>query len=108
MNTEIWIAIIGILSTIVGSFCSWFFTKKKYNADVDAQTISNLSDAVKVYKQICDDTKEEMKQYREEVIKLRGDFIDVMKAVCLNLTCPNRVTGTFEQVKETINTENNK
>ena len=35
MNTEIIIAIIGILSTVLSSFTTYFFTRRKYNSEVD-------------------------------------------------------------------------
>lgn len=39
MSTEIIIALIGVLSTIVSSAATFIFTKRKYNAEVDASVI---------------------------------------------------------------------
>ena len=39
MSTEIIIALIGVFSTIVSSWTTWFLTRKKYNSEVDQNLI---------------------------------------------------------------------
>lgn len=42
MSSELVIALIGILSTIVSGWTSWFFARKKYNSEVDNNLIENM------------------------------------------------------------------
>jgi len=42
MNTEIVIALIGIIATGFSSVLTYILTKRKYNAEVDKQVIENL------------------------------------------------------------------
>ena len=46
MNTEIIIALIGILYTVISSWVSWFLTRRKYNSEVDNTTIQNVSESL--------------------------------------------------------------
>ena len=39
MSTEIIIALIGVFSTIISSWTTWFLTRKKYNSEVDQNLI---------------------------------------------------------------------
>lgn len=42
---ETWIAVIaGAITTFVSSFTTWFFTKRKYNAEVDNNVITNMQE----------------------------------------------------------------
>lgn len=49
--------IIGIISTIVASFCTWFFSRKKYNAEVNSQDISNMKESLDFYNKLVDSNK---------------------------------------------------
>lgn len=77
---ETWIAILGgALTTIISSFSAWFFTKKKYNAEVDNNLISNMQESLEFYKSLADDNKsrleavlQENAELRKEIAELRG------------------------------------
>ena len=52
---ETWVAILGgILSTIISGFSGWFFTKRKYNAEVDNNLINNMQESLEFYKSLAD------------------------------------------------------
>lgn len=43
MNLEILITgCIGLITTLVSGWASWFFTRKKYNTEVDNNLINNM------------------------------------------------------------------
>ena len=77
---ETWIAILGgLLATLVSGFSSWFFTKRKYNTEVDANLIKNMQDSLDFYKSLADDNKarlevvlKENEDLRREVSELRS------------------------------------
>ena len=71
MNTEIIIALIGIFSTVLSSWTTWFFTRKKYNSEVDQNLIQNMKESLDFYKQLSDDNRSRL----EEVLK-RNDELE--------------------------------
>lgn len=78
---EIWIAIIGIFSTIASGFASWFFTKRKYNAEVDNNLISNMQDSLEFYKALADDNKQRLDEVLSENADLRQQVTDLREQV---------------------------
>ena len=77
-----WIAIIGgVISTIVTGFSSWFFTKKKYNAEVDNNLITNMQDSLEFYKALADDNKARLDEVLSENADLRKQVADLREQV---------------------------
>ena len=84
-----WIAIIGgIITTFLSGFSSWFFAKKKYNAEVDNNLITNMQDSLEFYKALADDNKarwdevlSENAELREEVSNLREQVANLTSAL---------------------------
>lgn len=100
---------IGIVSTIVSGWTSWFFTRKKYNTDIDSQLIQNMKESLEFYKKLSDDNKlrlddvlkrnEELERrdekLEEEVRQLRNQMINLMGQICLDLSCKIRQKEIF-------------
>lgn len=113
MNTEIIIAIIGILSTVLSSFTTYFFTRRKYNSEVDQNLIQNMKESLDFYKQLSDDNRSRLEEVlarneelerrndrlEEEVKKLRDQMFILMNQICLDLTCKIRQNGTETRKK---------
>ena len=57
MNSEIIIALIGVVTTIAGSWVSYFFTRKKYYSEVDSTVIENMKQSLEFYTKLSDDNK---------------------------------------------------
>ena len=69
---ETWIAILGgVITTIVSSFASWFFTKRKYNTEVDANLTNNMQESLEFYKALADDNKQRLEAVLQENADLR-------------------------------------
>lgn len=97
MSNELLIALIGVVATFISGFTSWFFTRKKYNSEVDNTVINNLKDAVNTYKLICDDNKRTIEEYikskdklEDEIKDLRKQVNELMMSICYDLTCSAR------------------
>lgn len=97
MSNELLIGLIGVVSTFISGFTSWFFTRKKYNSEVDNTVINNLKEAVNTYKLICDDNKRTIEEYikgkdqlEEEIRDLRKQVNELMMSICYDLTCSAR------------------
>ena len=73
-----WIAIIGgIVTTIASSFVSWFFAKRKYNAEVDNHLITNMQESLTFYKTLVDDNKVRLESVLQENMELRKEINEV-------------------------------
>ena len=104
ISNELLIGIVGIVSTVIGSWASWFFTRKKYNSEVDNTVISNLQEAVNTYKIICDDLRNNLKttlennaaimeknnKLEDEIRDLRKQVNELTMSICYDLTCSAR------------------
>lgn len=86
---DTWIAILGgVIATIVSGFSSWFFTKKKYNAEVDNNLINNMQESLEFYKALADDNKARLEdvlnenaELRKEISELRGQVDKLTSAL---------------------------
>ena len=75
---DTWYAIIGgIVTTIASSFVSWFFAKRKYNAEVDNHLISNMQESLEFYKALADDNKVRLESVLQENAELRKEIGEV-------------------------------
>lgn len=112
MNNEILIGFIGVVSTFLSGFTSWFFTRKKYNSEVDSTVISNLREALNVYKDISDDNTKRLNEallqnqqkderianLESEVRELRNQMFELMNNICYDLSCAYRMKLPKEQM----------
>lgn len=97
MTTEVIIALIGVLSTITGSWTSWFFARKKYNSEVDNNLIENMQKSLEFYKKLSDDNKERLDEVlkrnedlESQVEQLRNQVFSLMQTMCIDMTCEYR------------------
>ena len=79
---ETWRAILGgAIATILSGFTSWFFAKRKYNAEVDNNLISNMQESLEFYKALADDNKQRLEEVLAENADLRGQVADLREQV---------------------------
>ena len=97
MNSEILIALIGVVTTIVGSWTSYFFTRKKYYSEVDSTVIENMKQSLEFYTKLSDDNKARLEealkrneQLEGEIRELRKQVNELMMSICYDLTCSAR------------------
>lgn len=109
--SELVIALIGLISTVVSGWASWFFARKKYDSEVDNNLIENMQKSLDFYKQLSDDNKTRLehvlKQNEElskEVADLRKQVFELMASICYNTTCALRE----KQPKKVITKKNKK
>lgn len=103
MSTEIWIALIGSSTTIMGSIVSWLLAKKKYYAEAENNIIQNMENSLEFYQKLSDDNRARLEEMAErnkaleiEVQELRKQMLNLTLNICMDLTCANRVR---EQIK---------
>lgn len=112
MSAEIWIALIGSSTTIIGSIISWLLAKKKYYVDTENSIIQNMENSLEFYKKLSDDNRARLEEMAErnkalelEVQELRKQMLNLTMNICLDLTCANRVR---EQIKRRNSNGKNK
>lgn len=106
---------IGLLTTLISGWTSWFFARKKYNSEVDGNLIANMKESLEFYKQLSDDNKKRLDEalkrsdyLEEEVKELRKQVLNLMTIMCTDLSCQLRkgdcknIIGNGTGIKENI------
>lgn len=90
-------AIIGIAVSFTSAWVSWFFTRKKYSAEVDENVIHNMNESLEFYKKLSDDNRSRLdlmiknnEELEEEMKDLRKQVNVLMTYMCTDLTCQLR------------------
>lgn len=72
--SDITIALVGLFCTTVSSIVTFVLTKKKYNSEVEAQQIKNMSDSFTVQSKIMKETIDLQNQKIEALQKENEDL----------------------------------
>lgn len=105
---------IGLITSIASAWTSWFFARKKYNAEVDHNVIENMKEVLEFYKQLCNDNKtrieeslercstleEELSEANTEIVSLRKQMLDLTMNICMDLTCKVRQRDLHKPTKK--------
>lgn len=57
----------------LGAFVSWIFGRKKENVEVQASEINNVQEAIKIWKDMAQELKEEVAELKEKVEQLTSE-----------------------------------
>nr|DAN48107.1 MAG TPA: holin [Crassvirales sp.] len=117
VSNEVIIAVIGVISTIISGWVSWFFSRKKYDSEVDSVLIENMKHSLEFYKSLADDNKErllelqennddlrrEVNELRTQVFKLMAQIYDASgDSTILSTTVKKRVKNEHRSNKKTF------
>lgn len=88
---------IGLFTSIISAWTSWFFARKKYNTEVDSNYIKNLQEAITTYDSITSHNKTEIEylmkkndELEKEVSELRKQLFGLAMNICMNFSCKAR------------------
>lgn len=88
---------IGLITTIVSGWTSWFFARKKYDSEVDSNLINNMRESLDFYEKLSTDNRERLEEalkrnaeLEQEVKELRKQMFNLMSSICTDLTCQLR------------------
>lgn len=88
---------VGIITTVIGGWTSWFFARRKYNSEVDNNLIENMQQSLEFYKKLSDDNKNRLDEVlkrnaelKQEIGDLRKQMFSLMNSICTDLTCQLR------------------
>lgn len=107
-TNEILIGSIGIVSTAASGFFSWFFTKRKYYAEVDGNLIENMQKSLDFYINLVEDNKARLEEVLErnnelerrdtvlesEVKELKVQLEEIKNNYCKDSNCNKRLKYT--------------
>ena len=100
---------VGLVTTVVSGWTSWFFARKKYNTEVDSNEIENLKKSLEFYESIVKDNNKKLQFYidlaegnRIEVYRLKGVIHRLLNNSCLDNGCIKRKFYTEEQIREIL------
>ena len=99
---------IGIVTTIASGWASYFFTRKKYNSEVDLNLIEKMQGSLDFYmklsednKRILDETLDKLEESEKrnnalenEIRELRNQVFTLMTQICTDLSCNVRKSYT--------------
>lgn len=88
---------VGIITTVISGWTSWFFARRKYNSEVDNNLIENMQQSLEFYKKLSDDNKNRLDgvlkrnaELEQEIKDLRKQMFSLMNSICTDLTCQLR------------------
>lgn len=88
---------VGLLTTIISSWTTWFFARRKYNSEVDSNLINNMKESLDFYEKLSTDNRERLEEVlkrnaelEQEVEELRKQLFNLMSSICTDLTCQLR------------------
>ena len=67
-------AVVGIITTFASGWTAWFFTRKKYNAEVDNSLLENLQKSLDFYRNLSDDNRQRLETMLERDSKLEEEY----------------------------------
>lgn len=73
--------VIGIISTIVSSCTTWFFSRRKYNAGVEHDKIENMESSLGFYDKLSDSNQKTLSRLLKESEDLVKYNISLLKEV---------------------------
>ena len=84
---------VGIITTVISGWTSWFFARRKYNSEVDNNLIENMQQSLEFYKKLSDDNKNRLDEVlkrnaelEQEIKDLRKQMFSLMNSICTDLT----------------------
>lgn len=110
LHTDVLITgIIGMVSTISTGWVSWFFARKKYNTEVEANEIENLKKSLDFYEKIIKDNNSKLQLYIEmtdknnkEVYRLKSIVYKILNKSCLDSACIKRQFYTDLEIADIL------
>lgn len=88
---------VGIITTVISGWTSWFFARRKYNSEVDNNLIENMQQSLEFYKKLSDDNENRLDEIlkrnvelEQEIRDLRKQMFSLMSSICTDLTCQLR------------------
>lgn len=90
-------AVVGIVTSFTSSWITWYFTKEKYNAEVDNTIIDGMKESLEFYQKLSDDNKRRLdivlarnNNLERELSDLKSKVLQLTTTICTDLSCQLR------------------
>ena len=107
-NEVIITGILGIITSIISGWVSYFFTRKKYNSEVDLNLIEKMQGSLDFYTKLSEDNKRILDEtlakldesekrnnaLENEIREVRNQMFSLMTQICTDLSCSARKAYT--------------
>ena len=70
---------VGIITTVISGWTSWFFARRKYNSEVDNNLIENMQQSLEFYKKLSDDNEKRLDEVLKRNAELEQEIRDLRK-----------------------------
>lgn len=98
---------VGLVTSVVSSWATWFFARRKYNVEVDLNLVEKMEKSLEFYKALSDDNRTRLEEITErnnklerEVQDLRNQVLNLTMNICMDLACANRIRETIRNYGE--------
>ena len=109
----LWSIVSYVLSSGLGGFFGWLFTRRKYNAEVESTRVQNFDAAIEAYKKMYEDMiddlktqngelKEEVENLKQELSENRKQIITLTNFVLASAMRKADDSSDFSELKEII------
>ena len=71
--------IIGLITTVLSGWTSWFYTRKKYNSEVDNNLILNMKNSLEFYEKLSNDNKVRLEEVLQRNNELEKELKELKK-----------------------------
>ena len=71
-------AIVGVLTTGLGSWITWLFSRKKYNSEVDHNNIENMESSLEFYERLSASNNKILAEVLEKSEKLAQTNVELL------------------------------
>lgn len=95
---------VGLITSVVSSWTTWFFARKKYNSEVDLNLVEKMEKSLEFYRSLSDDNRTRLEEITErnnelekEVQELRKHVLNLTMNICMDLTCTHRIRETVRK-----------
>ena len=78
---------VGLLTSIVSSWTTWFFARKKYNSEVDLNLVEKMEKSLEFYKSLSDDNRTRLEEITERNNELEKEVQELRKQVLSLRSC---------------------
>ena len=89
--------VLGVITSLASSWITWFFTRKKYNAEVDNTIINGMKESLEFYQRLSDDNKRRLdivlvrnSNLEKELGEVKNRIIELTTTICTDLSCQLR------------------
>lgn len=109
----LWSIFSYVLTSGLGGFFGWLFTRRKYNAEVESTRVQNFDAAIEAYKKMYEDMiddlktqngelKEEVENLKQELSENRKQIITLTNFVLASAMRKADDSSDFSELKEII------